>query len=186
MAKKSAADRIRAFVLPGTARDPLRQLSAEIAEGDMRDDGAVRAAAAGCELVFHLAGVVSLDRRQLARMRSVNVDGTRRLLASVEPQARVVHVSSVAAIGPTPSPERPADERQEFPAAAARFPYAATKRESELAALEAAAAGLDVVIANPGFLLGPGDVNRVSTWPVSAGASRLRSRASIAKFKQFI
>ena len=43
-------DRIRAFVLPGTARDPLRQLSAEIAEGDMRDDGAVRAAAAGCEL----------------------------------------------------------------------------------------------------------------------------------------
>ena len=26
--------------------------------------------------------------------------------------------------------------------------------------------GLDVVIANPGFVIGPGDVNRVSSWPI--------------------
>jgi len=51
---------------------------------------------------------------------------------------------------------------------AGRFPYAAAKRESELVALAAARSGRDVVIANPGFLLGPGDVNRVSTWPVFA------------------
>ncbi len=33
-------------------------------------------------------------------------------------------------------------------------------------ALAAAAAGLDVVITNPGFVIGPGDVHRVSSWAV--------------------
>ncbi len=55
-----------------------------------------------------------------------------------------------------------------FPAAAAGLPYARTKLEGELVALESAAAGLDVVIASPGFLLGPGDTHRVSTWPLFA------------------
>jgi dihydroflavonol-4-reductase len=50
----------------------------------------------------------------------------------------------------------------------ARLPYAATKRAGEEVALAAAAAGADVVVANPGFLLGPGDIHRISTWPVGA------------------
>jgi hypothetical protein len=44
--------------------------------------------------------------------------------------------------------------------------------------LERAADGADVVVVNPRFLLGPGDVHRVSTWPVSAYlACALRPRA---------
>lgn len=167
--------RLRALVRAGTDPGPLRARGVEIVRGDVGDDDAVRAAAAGCERVFHLAGVVSHRRRDLPLLRAVNVEGTRRLLAAVEPGARVVHVSSVAAVGPVPSPERRADERHELPGAAADLPYAWTKRAGELAALEAASAGADVVVANPGFLLGPGDVHRVSTWPVFAYlAGRLR------------
>lgn len=81
---------------------------------------------------------------------------------------RVVHGSSVAAVGPVSRPDERADEQHEFSPAALSLPYAATKREGEAAALAAAARGVDVVVANPGFLLGPGDVNRVSTWPVFA------------------
>ena len=161
-------DQVRAFARPGAATSPFTELGAQIVEGDVNDNAALRVAAADCGLVYHLAGIVSHDRRYLERMRAVNIDGTRRLLASVEPGARVVHVSSVAAIGPAPSADRPADEKQEFPAVAAVLPYARTKYEAELVALEAARRGLDVVIANPGFLLGPGDVHRVSTWPVSS------------------
>ncbi|HTS73714.1 MAG TPA: NAD-dependent epimerase/dehydratase family protein [Gaiellaceae bacterium] len=176
-------DRVRVLARPGTPPGALRELDAEIVEGDVREGGGLPRAAAGCELVFHLAGIVSHERRRLPEMRAVNVDATRRLLASVEPTARVVHVSSVAAIGPASSPHRPADEQQEFPAAAARLPYAATKREGELLALEAAAAGLDVVVANPGFLLGPGDLHRVSTWPVHAylaGKLRFTTRGGLS------
>lgn len=168
-------DRVRALVRAGTDGTWLRERGVDVVPGDLFDEGVLRAAADGCGLVFHLAGVVSHNRRALAAMRTVNVEGTRRLLASAETGARVVHVSSVAAVGPVASPDLRADEKHEFPAWAARLPYAQTKREAEQVALEGVARGMDVVIANPGFLLGPGDVYRVSTWPVFAYiAGRLR------------
>ena len=153
----------------------LRARGVEVVLGDVTDDECVSAATADCERLYHLAGVVSHRRRDLVRLHSVNVAGTRNLLAGVEPGARVVHVSSVAAIGPVSSPEQRARENHSFPPAAARLPYAESKREGERIVREAVARGVDVVIANPGFLLGPGDVHRVSTWPVSAYlAGRLR------------
>jgi dihydroflavonol-4-reductase len=168
---------MRALVRPRTDAAPLRALGVEIVHGDVAAGGTgeLRAAAAGCRVVYHLAGVVSHRRRDLALLRDVNVGGTRRLAAAVEPGARLVHVSSTAAIGPVESPDRRADESHPFPAVAARLPYALTKREAEQIVLDAAARGADFVVANPGFLLGPGDVHRVSTWPVSAYlAGRLR------------
>jgi dihydroflavonol-4-reductase len=162
------AERVRALVRDETDSSELSTLGVEVVRGDARDRLAVRAAAAGCERVFHLAGVVSHRRHDLTLLRSTNVEATRVLFGEVEPGSRVVHVSSVAAIGPVASRDERADEQHEFPAHAFALPYAATKREAELLAQTAACDGLDVVIANPGFLLGPGDVYRVSTWPVAA------------------
>jgi dihydroflavonol-4-reductase len=168
-------EHVRALVRQGTDSRELREAGVEIAHGDVFDVDALRAGANGCERVFHLAGIVSHRRRDHERMRRVNVEGTRRVLAAAEPGARVVHVSSTAAVGPVASPAERADERHAFPPEAATLPYAATKHAAEELALAAAASGADVVIANPGFLLGPGDVHRVSTWPVSAYiAGRLR------------
>lgn len=157
---------LRAYVRPGTPAEELAGSGVEVVRGELGDREALARAAAGCGLVYHLAGVVAHERRDLPLLRAVNVEGVRAVLEAVEPAARVVHVSSVAAVGPAPGPERPADESQPFPAFAERLVYAATKRAGERLALEAAAAGRDVVVANPGFLIGPGDVYRVSTWPV--------------------
>jgi dihydroflavonol-4-reductase len=137
-------------------------MGVEILRGELSPD-AVRPAAAGCELVFNLAGRVSHEQKDLPLLREANVDGPVNVLKGIEPGARLVHVSSVAAVGPAPAPHRPADETQTFPPRAASFPYAATKRAGEKLVLEAEA---DVVVANPGFLLGPGDVYRISTWHV--------------------
>jgi len=161
-------DDVRAFVRDGTDARPLEAQGVEVARGELADPAALARAATDCSLVFHLAGIVSHESSRRNELQAVNVEGTRNLLAAVDAAARVVHVSSVAAVGPAPSPDRPADERQAFPAAAAELPYAATKHAGEAIALAAAAAGADVVVANPGFLLGPGDVHRVSTWPVEA------------------
>jgi len=173
-------DDVRALVRTPAAAE---RLGVEVVPGDITDGDAVRRAVAGCDQVFHLAGIVSHDPRDLAKMRAVNVDATRALLAAVEPGARVVHVSSVAAVGPAPSRMARANEEQPFPATIADLPYATTKREGELVALAAAAAGVDVVIANPAFLLGPGDVHRVSTWPIDAylsGKLRVRTAGGLA------
>lgn len=157
---------VRALVRSARDVDGLARPDVEVVRGNVLDPRSLRAAAAGCERVFHLAGLVSHRGRDRARLEAVNVDGVRNLLAAVEPSARVVHVSSVAAIGPAAGPTVPADESQDFPPFARRYVYAATKRAGEQLALVAAASGTDVVVANPGFLLGPGDVHRVSTWHV--------------------
>ncbi len=157
---------LRAFVRPDTGADWLAGLGVELVRGELGDREALRRAAAGCGLVFHLAGVVAHERRDLPLLRAVNVEGVRAVIECAEPGARIVHVSSVAAVGPAPGPDRPVDESHPFPAFVERFVYARTKREGERLALAAAAAGRDVVVANPGFLLGPGDVYRISTWPV--------------------
>jgi dihydroflavonol-4-reductase len=157
---------VRALVRPGTEDRELRELGVDVVRGDLLDGDALQGAAAGCELVYHLAGVIGYERRDRERQRRVNVDGVRIALEAAEPDARFVHVSSVAAIGPTDSPERPVDERHAYPARADRYVYPATKRAGEALVLAAAGAGRDALVANPGFLIGPGDVHRASTWPV--------------------
>ena len=155
-------DELRALVRPATDASALEAMGVEIHRGELVTDD-VRPSAAGCELVFNLAGRVSHEPKDLPLLREANVDGPMNVLQGIEPGARLVHVSSVAAVGPAPAPDRPADETQPFPARATRYPYAATKRAGEKRLLEAEA---DVVVANPGFLLGPGDAYRVSTWHV--------------------
>ena len=83
---------------------------------------------------------------------------------------RVVFVSSVGAMGPAANPEHPRSEAA-LPARRRRRPrpdfrYARAKALGEQHALQAAADGLDVVVVNPGFVIGPGDVHRVSSWPI--------------------
>jgi dihydroflavonol-4-reductase len=162
----AAGDPVRALVRPGAADAVLRSAGAEVVRGDPLDPETARRAAAGCGRVFHLVGMVSHERRRLSELEAANVGSVEVALAALEPGARLVHVSSVAAVGPVAGPDRPADETQPFPPAGERFPYATTKLAGERLALDAAGAGADVVVANPGFLLGPGDVHRVSTWPV--------------------
>jgi dihydroflavonol-4-reductase len=87
-------------------------------------------------------------------------------VAALPEGARLVHVSSVAAIGPAPARDRPATEEQPWPDRANAYPYPASKRAGEQVALAAAAQGKDVVVASPAFVLGAGDVNRSSTFAV--------------------
>jgi dihydroflavonol-4-reductase len=143
----------------------LDELGVQVVHGELLA-GAALSAATGAQLVFHVAGRVSHEPRELKRLRAINVGGLRRVLEAAPGGARVVHVSSVAAVGPAPGPDRPATESHPFPEWALRYPYAATKREGEAVAFAAAEAGREVVVACPGFLLGPGDVYGISTWPI--------------------
>jgi nucleoside-diphosphate-sugar epimerase len=157
---------LRALVREGTDASALEPFDVEVVRGGIGDVSALRRAADGCGLIFHLAGIVSHEHRDEQRLVQANVEGVRALLGAADPAARIVHVSSVATFGPVEAPGQAADESHLFPPGAERLVYARTKRAGERLALEAAAAGRDVVVANPGFLIGPGDVYRVSTWLV--------------------
>ena len=159
-------DPLRALVREGTDDAFLRPFDVAVVRGDITDEEAVRRAAQGCERVFHLAGLLGYRASQKASLERINVNGVRVVLDALEPGARLVHVSSVAAVGPVDRATDRADESHPYPPRADRSLYSLTKRRGEELVLDAARNGVDAVVANPGFLLGPGDVYRVNTWPV--------------------
>jgi dihydroflavonol-4-reductase len=134
--------------------------------GDVTDRESLVRAADGVSVVYNLAGVVSHLESERAHMEAINVGGVENVLAAARTAGveRVVHVSSVASVGMAERPERPLDERSPFPEIARQYPYIATKRRGEELALAAAADGQDVVVACPAFVIGAGDVNRISTF----------------------
>ena len=147
---------------PGAELDPR----AEAVPGDVTDRASLERAAAGASAIFNLAGIVSHLESERAHMQAVNVGGVENVLAAARSAGvgRVVHVSSVASVGMAESPDRPLDEDSPFPERARQYAYAATKRRGEELAVEAAEGGQDVVIACPAFVIGAGDVNRISTF----------------------
>ena len=130
---------------------------AEITEGDLRDDGAVRRAMRGVGRVFHCAAHVS-DWGTEEQYVSVNVTGTERMLAAAcqEGIERFVHLSSIAVFG-VPSPPFFDDGS---PYGSGRDLYSRTKIAAEQAALRVhEETALPVVVVRPAVVYGP-----MSTW----------------------
>jgi dihydroflavonol-4-reductase len=151
-------DQLRVLLRRGSSVDHLSDLELERTSGDVTDRRAVRRALEGIDRVFHLAGTTSMRANNSNAVFDLNVKGTRTVLeealaAKVE---RVVHTSSVAAIGPAKA-RGTADETQLFTAGHLGIAYANSKHEAEVEALRLAAHGLPVVIVNPSFVLGPDD-----------------------------
>jgi dihydroflavonol-4-reductase len=155
-------DDVRVTVRASSPREALAGRDVETRTADILDAAAMRRALSGVERAFHVAGTTNL-RKAAADTLRVNAEGTRTVLdaclaAGVE---RVVHVSSVAAIGPA-RPGGALDERHVH-GGPLGIPYADAKHAAEVTALRVAARGLDVVIACPAHVLGRGDVRRSST-----------------------
>lgn len=153
---------VRCLVRPQSDPRPLRGLDVERVEGDVRDPPSVERAVAGAELVVHAAAKVSIGRTGMAAFREVNVGGTLAVAEACRARgARLVHVSSVDAL-PFGTRERPtAEEGGKGPVL--EVPYMVSKREAEGVVLDQVQRGLDAVIVNPGYLLGPWD------WKPSSG-----------------
>ncbi len=151
-------DELRLLIRRDSDDGHLGGIAFERVNGDVTDRRAVRRAVDGATRVFHVAGTTSMRNADGDRAFRVNAGGTKivaeaALEAGVE---RFVHTSSVAAIGPAPAGGR-ADENQVFTAGRLGIDYVNSKHEAEAEVLRAAVGGLDAVIVNPTFVLGPGD-----------------------------
>jgi dihydroflavonol-4-reductase len=155
-------DAVRATVRATSPPEALAGLDVERVTADVTDRSAMRRAARGVERAFHLAGTTNLRTPPDELMRA-HAEGTRTVLdACLESGVeRVVHVSSVAAIGPA-RPGGALDERH-VRRGPLGIPYPDAKYAAEVEALRVAARGLDVVIACPAHVLGRGDERHSST-----------------------
>lgn len=149
---------VRALVEPGARATNLDGLAIDRAECDVTDARSLRRALASCETLYHLAAVYKLWARTPEPMYRVNVEGTvATLLAAREAGVRrVIHTSSIAALGLRHGGL--ADEETPFDLFEVANEYILTKWQSDRVAARFAEAGLDVVIVNPAFPFGPGDV----------------------------
>jgi dihydroflavonol-4-reductase len=161
-----ARDGHRVRLLQRSAAPEAEALGAEVHRASLEDAAAVAAALDGVEAVFHLAGQVSFDPEDPAKLYALHVQGTRRLLDACVARGvkRVVLASSSGTIAVSRE-ERVATEEDDYPlAAVADWPYYLSKIYQEKAALRIHRdAGLPVVVLNPSLLLGPGDTRLSST-----------------------
>jgi dihydroflavonol-4-reductase len=157
-------DDVRVTVRARSRPENLAGLAAERVECDLLDRRQVKRALTGVDRVFHCAGTTSLRASADTHFR-INVQGTRVLLeaALAAGVSRVVHTSSFAAIGPRSGTSGTADESQHFRAGRHGLPYVNAMHEAEGEAMRLAAQGLPVVVVNPTYVFGRGDVYRSST-----------------------
>ena len=156
-------DDVRVIVRADADRRNLVGLPVEIAVGDVRDARSLDRAVPGCRRVFHVAALYSFWAPE-PLLVEINVEGTRNVLAAAE-RARVetiVHTSSVAALGTLPDGAA-ADETTPVDSGHIIGAYKRSKYHAEQVALEAAGRGQRVVVVNPSFPVGPGDVKPTPT-----------------------
>ncbi|HUF46356.1 MAG TPA: NAD-dependent epimerase/dehydratase family protein [Vicinamibacterales bacterium] len=142
------------------ARDPARAAAltgpgASVVRGDLTDAESLRRALEGVEVVYNIAALYREAGLAADTYRAVNATavGTIVRLASAAGVRRVVHCSTVGVHGDVEAP--PADENAPIRPGDI---YQETKVEGEQVGREAAeATGMDLVIARPSGIYGPGD-----------------------------
>jgi dihydroflavonol-4-reductase len=162
-ALSARGDELRLLLRRSTRADHLSDLDFELARGDITDRRAVRRALRDVDRVFHAAGRTSMRRADRRAVFEANVRGSaivfdEALRAGVE---RVVHTSSVAAIG-AGARGGTADETTPFELGHLGVAYINSKHEAEVEGLRMAAHGLQITFVNPTFVFGPDDPSRTS------------------------
>lgn len=148
---------VRVLARSRARAEPLADLGAEIAIGDITDRTAVRAAADGRQVIYHLAGPLLVPGIPGIEYRRTHVLGTEILLGCCEKAPaleRLVYCSTTGVLGVTG--ERPAPEDAPFRPTNA---YEQAKADAEMAVRGSWRRGFPAVIARPGLVYGPGDLH---------------------------
>jgi nucleoside-diphosphate-sugar epimerase len=151
----SGGQAVRALVRdPGRAGD-LAAAGVELAAGDLRDAAAVAKAMAGVDVVYHIAAIYRQAGGSRDTYRAVNATAVGHVIEAARTAGarRVVHCSTVGVHGDVEHP--PANE--DAPLKPGDI-YQETKLEGERIARETGArVGIEVTIARPTGIYGPGD-----------------------------
>ena len=171
----------------GTRVAHLDDLPITWRDADLGSADALARAFEGAAAVFHCAAAVTIKRAVTPEMTAANVTGTARVIDAciAAGVARLVHTSSVVAIGLSPD-GRPCDETATWNFEAAGFvdAYAITKHQAE-ELVHAARDRLDAVIVNPTYMFGPRDA-RPSSGKLIIDVARGRVPGWTPGFNNFV
>ena len=146
---------VRALVRDERRAETLRQHGVDLAIGDLRERASLEAAMGNVEVVYNIAALYREAGLAAAEYRAVNAESARTIveIAQAAGVRRVVHCSTVGVHGDVEHP--PANE--DAPLKPGDL-YQETKLEGERLALSAGTStGVEVVVARPTGIYGPGD-----------------------------
>jgi len=140
----------------------LEGLSVERVHGDLSDIQSLRKAFRGAEMVYHLAAFISIQSGDREKLESVNVEGTRNVIAACHAEAvsTLIHFSSIHALEQL-SPDQEITENN--PLIDGRQggggDYEVSKARAEKLVREINSEFLSTRIIYPTAVLGPNDFN---------------------------
>ncbi len=154
----AAGEPVRALVLPNDRCRALEGLAVERIEGNVLNPASLDRAMAGVDVVFHLAGIISILPGAEPLMRKVNVDGARNTAQAALRSGvrRMVHVSSIHALARLPHGVV-VDENAPFIVDNLLDIYDQTKAEGARVVLDTVNQGLDATVVCPTGIIGPYD-----------------------------
>ena len=163
---------VTAAIRTHSVPQPLQGLSVDSVYCDFNKPQTINKAMGDYDAIVHSAAVIQLGWSGLEQSRIVNVEGTAELAKAARlRKIRMVYVSSVDSLAAAESDGVPKSESDRDPSKPA-CSYVVSKREAEEAFAEQVELGLDGVIVQPGFMVGPWD------WKPSSGEMML----SVAKY----
>ena len=136
----------------------------EWVEGDVLDLGSLEDAMVGITHVYHCAAMVSFLPKERDKMMQVNIEGTANVVNTAMHAGvkKLCHISSIAALGSTIDGSMITEETW-WKNNPSNSYYAISKYGAEREVWRAAEEGLNVVIVNPSFIIGPGDTSKSSS-----------------------
>lgn len=150
---------VKVFIETGKEARYLEGLSIERSYGSILHYNELKNAIFGCDIAIHAAAKTdTLPPRHDSYWR-VNVDGTRNMVAAVKELGvkRLIHVGTANSFGPGDE-NYPGDETKSFTAGKYGLDYISTKKAAQEEVLRAVAEeGLDALVVNPTFMIGPYD-----------------------------
>lgn len=153
--------KIRAMVMPGEDPSPLDGLDVEVIESDVLDYQSLLKAFDQVDVVYHLAGLISILPGKDHMLQAVNVIGTRNVIQAARSCGvrRLVYTSSIHALRRVPEGVL-IDETVPFDIDHAISSYDYSKANASMEILNAVRQGMDAVIVCPTGVIGPYDFRR--------------------------
>lgn len=152
---------VTALVRPTSDLRFINRFAPKLVTGAITDRASLDAAIpAGTDTLFHVAGNTNMWRKRNAEQTRDNVDGTRNVVdaALAKGVRRLIVTSSISAYGPVSGA---VTEETPSKAAQSSVNYELTKWQAQEIARAAVAQGIEVVIMQPGAIMGPYDIG---TW----------------------
>lgn len=156
---------VSALVRKSADLSELSEFKGNLVYGDITEPDSLLKAFTGVEAIFHLAGVIAYRKSDRKLMEKVNVQGTENVLSAMNSckVKKLLHVSSVVAIGAGFSPTEILTEESKFNLSHLNLGYFETKKKAE-ELVQQARKNYDIhpVIVNPSTIYGAGDAKKGS------------------------